>query len=657
MPGEIQPPFAVKSTPILLLSRRPVRVPLPAVLMTALALLTTGMTASGAEAETGRAFHVAANGDDNADGLTPGSAWRSLRKINGAELKPGDRVLFRRGDEWRGQLVPKSGREGAPVTYAAFGTGEKPLLLGSVSRNEEKAWHDEGGGVWSTPKPVWVELGSWEGFAARPWSIHTEEGAKVKTTRMQGASAGAAESGGAQALWRLDGESSGSKGNHIQLSTAGLEVREGECYALTFRARCTKPFAIAGVRLMKNGPPYTSYGGGNARPIEVGADWRDFTVRFEGTMSAPDGRITLFLGGALPAGASFDFAPVSWKRVECGDWGLLPVDVGNIVFDHRQAGVKKWRAADLKQVGDFWYDGDNWQVWLRSDGNPAAKHSSIELALQRHIVDQGGQSHVVYEGLALRYGAAHGFGGGSTRGIVIRDCDISWIGGGHHLTKPDGKPVRFGNGVEFWSSARDCLVEGCRIWEIYDAALTNQGSGANEQIGITYRDNVIWNSEYSFEYWNRGPESVTRNIVFEHNTCVNAGSGWAHSQRPDPNGRHLMFYSNPAKTDGFLVRNNIFCASTESGLRMENDWTRGLTMERNCWWQRDGVLIRFLKTSYAPGEFAGFQKQTGLEADSIVADPRFTDAGDLDFSLAGDSPARRLSADGKPAGARRRLKE
>jgi len=64
-------------------------------------------------------------------------------------------------------------------------------------------------------------------------------------------------------------------------------------------------------------------------------------------------------------------------------------------------------------------------------------------------------------------------------------------------------PLR--NGIEFWSNARDCLVEGCRLWEIYDAALTNQGNGTNQQVNITYRDNVIWNSEYSFEYWNRDP--------------------------------------------------------------------------------------------------------------------------------------------------------
>ena len=181
---------------------------------------------------------------------------------------------------------------------------------------------------------------------------------------------------------------------------------------------------------------------------------------------------------------------------------------------------------------------------------------------------------VAYENLDLRYGAAHG------------------IGGGHQTTRPDGKPVRFGNGIEFWSGARDCLVEDCRLWEIYGAALTNQGDGTNIQENITYRRNVIWNSEYSFEFWNRGPASRTRNIVFEHNTCVDAGRGWGYRQRPDPNGRHLMFYDNSAVTTNVVIRYNTFCNSEDSLLRLHGrDWTAALSMDNNCWFQPRGPLL------------------------------------------------------------------
>ncbi|MFA5190674.1 MAG: right-handed parallel beta-helix repeat-containing protein [Verrucomicrobiia bacterium] len=597
-----------------------------------------------AEPAAGRTFYVAASGNDTNDGLSQTSAWCSLDKVSAAELRPGDRVLFKRGDAWRGSLVPQSGKEGAPVMYGAYAKGAKPLLLGSVSRSEPGDWRHEGGNIWVTAKPAFTELEPLGKLAATPWNVHSENGAKARMTKA------------GEAL-QIECAASGTKGNHIQLHKSGFPVREGDYFELSFRARCTKPFKIHSVGLSSPGAPWTSYGKGSTTAIEVGSEWVDCSVRFKAVKTASDGRITLHLGGALPAGATLGFQFTAWKRFRCNEAELLSVDVGNIIFDHgKAAGVKKWKPADLKQQGDYWYDGINWQVKLYSEKNPADMHKSIELALRRHNVNQGGKSYVVYEGLAVRYGAAHGFGGGSTRGIVIRDCDVSWIGGGHQFTRPDGKPVRFGNGIEFWSNARDCLVEGCRLWEIYDAALTNQGDGNNTEANITYRDNVIWNSEYSFEYWNRA-SSTTRNIRFEHNTCVNAGFGWAHAQRPDRNGRHLMFYSNPANTSEFYVRDNIFANATESPLRMMNDWTAGLTMDHNCWFQRGDMLMWFLKTKFAPSQFAEFQKQSKLDAHSIVADPGFVDADKLDFRLAPDSPARKCAADGGPAGSRKRLKE
>lgn len=457
-----------------------------------LCLCTCGIM-SGAAAGT---FHVdAAGGDDRNDGTSPGRAWRSLQRVCQADLKPGDGVLFKRGETWRGQLIPKSGREGAPITYGAYGQGAKPLLLGSASRSEPADWQREGPRLWVTAKEP------------------------------------------------------------------------------------------------------------------------------------------------------------------------LRQDVGNIIFDHgKSVGLKRWKPADLKQPGDYWYNAGTGQVTLCAERNPGDLFRSIELALNRHIISENNASYVVYEGLALRYGAAHGIGGASTHHIIVRQCDIAWIGGGHQFTTAEGHPVRFGNGIEFWSNAHDNLVEGCRLWEIYDAALTNQGDSQNTQANITYRDNVIWNSEYSFEYWNGkkfgkdAPQRArTRGIRFEFNTCVDAGRGWGHSQRPDPNGRHLMFYHNPVETTEFYVRNNIFCRATDSGARFQNDWTAGLTLDHNCWHQAEGVLIQFLTNRWTPAQFVEYQRQTGLDAHSLVADPRFIKAETLDFRLAPDSPARKLSTEGGSVGARQRL--
>lgn len=595
-------------------------------------------------------FVDSSGGADARDGLSTNSAWRSLERVNAVALKPGDRVLFKRGGMWRGHLIPQSGDERAPITYGAYGEGPKPQLLGSLAMNRPEDWRTEGGNIWTSfSDPVFQDVPA--DVKAQQWLVHTEGGAKIAKTVEDG-------------QIRIRCETGGTAGHQIQLYLPGLSVTEGTNFVFEFRARSSTPFTLSRIGLSKASAPWTSYHSSKTPEFSIGTNGSGFSVRFKATQTANDGRITFHLGGALPAGARFEFEPVAWKQLTFRGHESIAIDVGNIIFDGGpKCGVKKWSAADLKQPGDYWYAAEEGAVKLFSGGNPAASHTGIEFALTRHIIEESGRHHVTYEDLDLRYGAAHGIGGGNTHHITARRLDLSFIGGGHQHTRPDGRPVRYGNGIEFWSAAHDNLVEGCRLWEIYDAALTNQGDDDNEERNITYRDNVIWNSEYSFEYWNgkhgregdRIQNSRTRDILFEHNTCFAAGRGWGHGQRPDRNGRHLMFFNNQADTRGVVVRNNIFSDSTDSCLRMQNDWTAGLVMERNCWFQPQGALMWFLKNTYNTDQFDDYRKQSGLDAGSIMADPQFRNAQALDFRLLPGSPAAILAPDGGPVGSRERL--
>jgi hypothetical protein len=327
------------------------------------------------------------------------------------------------------------------------------------------------------------------------------------------------------------------------------------------------------------------------------------------------------------------------------------VDVGNLLFDHGSVcGWKKWSLESLDKPYDYYYDASSRRVFLKARANPATLHDSIELALRRHVINQSNTQHVVYDGLAVKYGAAHGFGGGNTHHLVIRNCDLGYIGGGHQFTRPDGVPVRYGNAIEFWGAASHHLVENCRIWEVYDAALTNQNKTATvRQENIVYRNNVIWNCEYSFEYWNRPETSVTRNIRFVNNTCVNAGVVWSHAQRPDPNGSHLMFYSNTAATCGFEVKYNIFWNFTEWGSRYSSGWESLPDMNHNLWFSKEGVMVRWFGEKI--GSFLDYQEKTGLDSESLFANPEFIDPAHGDYRLAPHSPAYKIRPDGRPVGA------
>ena len=458
-------------------------------------IVSIGLAAGFAVAErtAPAVFHVDSEaGNDNAAGTRPDTAWRTLDKVNTATLIPGDRVLFKRGGLWRGQLTPQSGAPDARILYGAYGDGAKPILQGSVARDQADEWNEVRPGLWATRK--------------------------------------------------------------------------------------LKP---------------------------------------------------------------------------------IPLDVGIVILNHGEKwGVKKWALEEVKAPLDYWYDPDGKRIFLAWPANPAEAFHSVELALTRHIINQGNKHDITYDGLAIRYGASHGFGGGNTQRITIRNCDLSWIGGGlqYWKTRKDGTryPVRFGNAIEFWSGARDHLVERNRIWEVYDAALTNQGNGDDShQINIIYRDNVIWNSEYSFEFWNRPASVVTSNIVFEFNTCVDAGICWSHAQRPNPNGAHLMFYHNPSKTSDFIVRNNIFCRSSDRCTRMWNVWDGAPTLSNNLYWSPDKPIMRWTeKTDYAQSEFVRYQSELRLDQGSLVGEPQFVNPAARDYRLKPGSPGSTLATDGGPVGAR-----
>ena len=76
----------------------------------------------------GKKYYISNNGNDENDGLTPETAWKTIgRMVKGyTAMKAGDVVLFERGGLWRERFSSKSG-----ITYTAYGTGVKPMLYGS----------------------------------------------------------------------------------------------------------------------------------------------------------------------------------------------------------------------------------------------------------------------------------------------------------------------------------------------------------------------------------------------------------------------------------------------------------------------------------------------------------------------------------------------
>ena len=378
---------------------------------------------AGRTPEEAKASGDAAYGRSVSDEIIRVDETMTLAELNRRELKPGTKLLFKRGGVWRGQIVAQSGKPGHPIVYGAYGEGPKPCIQPSYDGADAVMW-----------KKVGVDL------------------------------------------WQIDVGAGNDIGNVI--------VNRG------------------------------------------GED-------------APAPNVCCF---------------------------------------------KRQTLSELKNDLDFCCEKGTWLVTMRSAANPATRFKSVELCEKIHCVDETWAHDVVYEGLHFRYSAAHGIGGSNTKRIMVRGCDISWIGGGYLYYDKKGNGVRYGNGVEFWSAAEGHVIESNRVWECWDAGLTNQSSEDDVvQKDIVWRGNEVWNCEYSYEYWQQGANAQTRNVSVENNICRDAGKGWGHKQRWNPNAAHLMFYDTTAETKGFVVKNNVFSRSEDCLFRLFNDWRKNLTMVENKW--------------------------------------------------------------------------
>ena len=119
------------------------------------------------ETYTGTAYYISNDGDDNNDGLSPETPWRTLWKLNyeinwGEDrvVKSGDIIYFRRGDTFRLNdgdvnnvntlIMPTT--DG--ITFSAYGEGPKPIITassenGSGAEKWELAYEDASGAkIW-----------------------------------------------------------------------------------------------------------------------------------------------------------------------------------------------------------------------------------------------------------------------------------------------------------------------------------------------------------------------------------------------------------------------------------------------------------------------------------------------------------------------------
>ncbi len=114
-------------------------------LLTLPLLLITGLHLRAA------VYFVSPTGNDANSGTSQSQAWQTIARVNqvAGQLQPGDQVLFQRGGLFRGKLtVTASGTDGNRITIGAYGTGDAPVISGSVVVT---GWTVHNGNIWRAP--------------------------------------------------------------------------------------------------------------------------------------------------------------------------------------------------------------------------------------------------------------------------------------------------------------------------------------------------------------------------------------------------------------------------------------------------------------------------------------------------------------------------
>ena len=216
------------------------------------------------------------------------------------------------------------------------------------------------------------------------------------------------------------------------------------------------------------------------------------------------------------------------------------------------------------------------ELYLRCDkGNPALVYHSIEALTKRPMFKIGSNKNVSIDNLCIKYVGHHAIcAGGYVTGLHVTNCEIGWIGGTiqHYFgTDPNypegsrGSVTRFGNAIEIYGGCEDYIVQGCYIYQIYDAGITHQittGGKKHTLSKIRYLDNLIEECVYAIEYFldmtEGDTESLMRDILMQGNILRRSGYGWGQ-QRHNTNTPALIkgwSYANNARD--FHITDNIF---------------------------------------------------------------------------------------------------
>lgn len=576
-------------------------------------------------------YFVSNAGNDLNSGTSEGLSWATIARANAAlsEFKPGDRILFKRGDIFHGTIkITKSGTASSPVTIGAYGSGDRPVITGFKTIT---TWTSEGNGIYSSPlvaealtnmvviDGVQYAMGRWP-----DQNYNIFESANVNTSITDIELNSSPDWTGAEVAIRK---------NDWSIDRCRIDDHTGD--RLTYTSLGTTQNAIA-----KHG-------------YFIQNDLRTLSVFGEWYHDLKGGKIYVYFGTSNP----------STKKVEIAVLNTVVENKGGdfIIIDNVSVrGAITCLITSINSVSDYFsiknsslsFSGiDGIQLWGSSG---SVMNNSISNCNQTAIITVGSQ-HIITNNEIKHIGllAGQAFSGNLSNGIAINnnDCLIK-----NNLIRGIGY-----SGIKLSSTADIITIQNNYLDSILltlndGGAIYVAAEGISRKIDGNIITNVIGNmagTPYPDRPIARGIylDVNSTNVIVTNNTVANcAESGYmihrAHSNRLENNtafnNANAMFFQN---SSGSYIRSNtmlknIFVAKGLSQLALKftstsDDISLFGTADNNYYARPiddDDIIYTYSpSTAYKYRTLAGWQSFTNQDKNSKKSAVTVSDTSKIDF--------------------------
>ena len=572
-------------------------------------------------------YYVDANGGNDGNGGTSSTyPWQSLDKVNSRSFSAGDRILFRAGETFRGDLVPKSsGTSSNPIVFGSYGSGDRPrirgnrLITGFSAYSSANVWR---GYCYSSPKVVYY---------------NDRRGSKKTSVSSLSSPGHWYYSGGYIYLYATSNPSGGVETSYSTLEYAakidnrsnivveGLEFGRADYISVDVQASSNITLRDCAIHASLPTAP----------TLRVGANVNGFTLENSVLGRSADSewssrRLIEAGGNAAATGGNWTLRnnTLYWtietdsSAVMCTDnaIGVYNVAVGNVLIEGNQI--------RFSEDAGIFLSGNNTSGTITVRNNYVYKSGNSGINTWNQKGSKGGSILITgnrVEECAYRHNDAMGIHINSTWNPTIVEHNEVWgcrnldpneeDGGGIGIDADSANTEtrynlihdNYGKGIFIYAIAGDSVNHKIHHNLIYhnDCGIAVSGSGSYKAYNVRVYNNSTYNNDNGSS---KGPNYHTE-VLF------------------GPNAYNLT------------IKNNIFCALINGRGAYRFPYGLGAVVSDYNLFYRGGESKALYDSDWGYRTLAQWSSY-GYDAHSVVGSPQYLNAAADDFHLSSGSPAR-----------------